>query len=404
MSWAPAPGRLWLASACILGFGLDTWAQDWIPNEGQWDAPVQMRADWAGGITWLEDQGMAVWVAGEGYDELWAHGYDRTGALDPSDPDATVHSHAWRIHWESSQPHPTRQSLTEAGHKVNYYLGNDPNRWAEGLVPSTRFKLLDVWPGIDLRVGPRSPGDRADLPGPGWKEDWIVQPGADLAALSVRHEGVDLTLQPDGSIAFQLGTTAEARWGKPYAYQDIDGSLREVEVAYVVEGATVSFAVGDHDPGHPLVIDPDIVFATYIGATQSNWGFTAAYDDEARALGGTALWNGNLEEYPTTAGAISTGMTFASGPFDCGFSVFSADGTALEYSTVFGGGALDVPSSIVSDSQGAIYILGTTGSDDFPTTDGAFDTSYDDGPLVSIWTAVATTLAAVDWSMGRACL
>ena len=113
--------------------------------------------------------------------------------------------------------------------------------------------------------------------------------------------------------------------------------------AYVVEGQIVSFAVGDHDPGNPLVIDPDIVFATYIGASQSNWGFTAAYDDEARALGGTALWNGNLEEYPTTAGAISTGMTFASGPFDCGFSVFSADGTALEYSTVFGGGALDVP-------------------------------------------------------------
>jgi len=376
--------RLCLAVACILGSGPVTWAQDWIPNEGQWDAPVQMRADWAGGITWLEDQGMAVWVAGEGYDELWAHGYDRTGALDPTDPAATVHSHAWRIHWEGSQPHPTRQSLTEAGHKVNYYLGNDPNRWAEGLVPSTRFKLLDVWPGIDLRVGPRSPGDRADLPGPGWKEDWIVQPGADLAALSVRHEGVDLTLQPDGSIAFQLGTTAEARWGKPYAYQDVDGSLREVEVAYVVEGATVSFAVGDHDPGHPLVIDPDIVFATYIGATQSNWGFTAAYDDEARALAGTALWNGNLEEYPTTAGAISTGMTFASGPFDCGFSVFSADGTALEYSTVFGGGALDVPSSIVSDSQGAIYILGTTGSADFPTTDGAFDTSYDNGPSVNL--------------------
>ena len=65
--------QLCLAVACILGSGPVTWAQDWIPNEGQWDAPVQMRADWAGGITWLEDQGMAVWVAGEGYDELWAH-------------------------------------------------------------------------------------------------------------------------------------------------------------------------------------------------------------------------------------------------------------------------------------------------------------------------------------------
>ena len=79
---------------------------------------------------------------------------------------------------------------------------------------------------------------------------------------------------------------------------------------------------------------------------------------------------------PTTAGAISTAMTAATGPFDCGLSVFSADGTNLEYSTVFGGSLLDVPSSIVTDSQGAIYVMGTTGSSDFPVTAGAYDESY----------------------------
>jgi len=343
----------------------------WLPNEGQWEMPVRMRADWAGGVTWLEADGMNMWVAGEGYGELWDHHFE--GATAPA---GDLVSHGWRVTWEGSSLDAPHETLAEAGHRVNIYKGQDPARWAEGLVPETRFKLHDVWPGIDLRVGPRSPGDRESLPGPGWKEDWILQPGADPDLLAVRHDGVDLSLQPDGSLHIQLGATAEARWGVPYAYQTQAGHISEVEVAYVLDGTTVRFELGPYDAALPLVIDPDIVFATYIGATQPNWGFTAAYDEDGRAIGGTALWDGDFGTYPTTAGAISTAMTFDTAPYDCGLSVFSPDGTTLEYSTVFGGQRLDVPSSIVTDSQGAIFVLGTTGSSDFPVTPGVYDGSF----------------------------
>ena len=343
----------------------------WLPNEGQWDVPAQMRAEWAGGVTWLESDGMNVWMAGDGYAELWDHHFE--GATAPS---GDLVSHGWRITWEDASVQPVHEAMTEASHRVNIYKGQDPSKWAEDLVPETRFKLHDVWPGIDLRVGPRSPGDRADMPGPGWKEDWMVQPGADPAQVAIRHEGVTLDVQEDGSIWVQLGETGEARLGAPYAYQNVNGALKSVEVSYALEGQVVRFDVGDYDPAFPLVLDPDIVFSTYIGATQPNWGFTAAYDDEGRAIGGTALWDGDFGTYPTTAGAISTEMTFGTAPFDCGLSVFNPDGTALEYSTVFGGANLDVPSSIVTDSQGAIYVLGTTGSSDFPVTAGAYDETF----------------------------
>ena len=371
-----------LAGGTTLGFGQGHSGElQWLPNQGQWEVPALARADWAGGVTWLEEDGMNIWVAGEGYDELWAHQEDRLTAFDP---EALLTSHGWQVHWEGSGPDPVHEVLSEAGHRVNVYLGQDPSRWAEGLVPETRFKLHNVWPGIDLRVGPRTRGDQAELPGPGWKEDWIVHPGADAAKVAIRHEGASLSLLPDGSLRCQLGETAEARWGVPFAYQMEEDRLQEVEVRYLLNGSTVTFEVGEHNPALDLVIDPDIVFATYIGATQPNWGFTAAYDDEGRALGGTALWNGDLGTYPTTAGAVSTAMTAASGPFDCGFSVFSADGTGLEYSTVIGGSQLDVPSSIVSDSNGAMYILGTTGSADFPVTTGAFEGSFCANPSVNL--------------------
>ena len=340
----------------------------WLPNEGQWDVPATMRAEWSGGVTWLEADGMNVWVAGEGYAELWDHEFE--GGEEPT---GMLISHGWRTRWLGANESVNRETISTATHRVNYYKGADPTRWAEGLVPETRWKLREVWPDIDLRVGPRSPGDRSALPGPGWKEDWIVQPGASASDIAIQHEGVDLELQPDGSLLIQLGETAEVRSGKPYAYQTLNGKVTPVEASYLLEGDVVRFTVGDHDPTQPLVIDPDIVFATYIGATQPNWGFTAAYDDEARALGGTALWDGSLGTYPTTGGAISMGMTAATGPFDCGFSVFSPDGTLLLYSTVFGGDELDVPTSIVSDSQGAIYVLGITGSENFPVTEGVFN-------------------------------
>ena len=137
------------------------------------------------------------------------------------------------------------------------------------------------------------PGTERSCPGRGGRKIGLCSPGRSLEDLAIRHEGVDLTLQDDGSLRILLGNTAEAKWGAPYAYQTIDGHVTTVDASYVLEGSTVRFLLGDHDPAHPVVIDPDIVFATYIGATQPNWGFTAAYDDDGRAIGGTASGTGS---------------------------------------------------------------------------------------------------------------
>ena len=216
-----------LGLACCAPLSAQNQGLHWLPNEGQWDVPAQMRAEWAGGVTWLESDGMNVWMAGDGYAELWDHHFE--GATAPS---GDLVSHGWRMTWEGASAQPVHEAMTEASHRVNIYKGQDPSKWAEGLVPETRFKLHDVWPGIDLRVGPRSPGDRADVPGPGWKEDWMVQPGADPAQVAIRHEGVTLEVQEDGSIWVQLGETGEARLGAPYAYQNVNGALKSVEVSY----------------------------------------------------------------------------------------------------------------------------------------------------------------------------
>ena len=60
-------------------------------------------------------------------------------------------------------------------------------------------------------------------------------------------------------------------------------------------------------------------------------------------------------------------------------SKLNPNGTALVYSTYLGGGGDDRAISIAVDNSEDVYIAGATSSSDFPTTPGAFDTSYNGG-------------------------
>jgi hypothetical protein len=61
---------------------------------------------------------------------------------------------------------------------------------------------------------------------------------------------------------------------------------------------------------------------------------------------------------------------------NCFITKLNAAGSALRYSTYLGGSYLDGPSRIAVDSSGNAYVTGFTASSDFPTTPGAFQTTY----------------------------
>ena len=152
-----------------------------------------------------------------------------------------------------------------------------------------------------------------------------------------------------------------------------------VRATYQEQDGWLGYQVGNYDPRTTLVIDPIYVFSTYTGATTDNFGYTATFDDDGNAYGGGIVWGWG---YPTSLGAVDT--TFNGGNFDAVISKFSADGTQLLWSSFLGGNGIDQPHSLESDEQGNLYVMGSTGSSNFPTTANAYDTSFAGGPSATI--------------------
>src|SRR4029077_11564286 len=111
-----------------------------------------------------------------------------------------------------------------------------------------------------------------------------------------------------------------------------------------------------------------LVYSTYLGGTAVDYGTRVAVDASRNAY---VMGPTSSAVFPTTPGAFDT---TANGGFDVFVTKLNAAGSALIYSTYLGGMDSDSASGLAIDAAGNAYVAGGTGSFDFPTTPGAFDT------------------------------
>jgi hypothetical protein len=117
-----------------------------------------------------------------------------------------------------------------------------------------------------------------------------------------------------------------------------------------------------------------LVYATFLGGNDMDTVCGIAVDESGAAY--VTGWTGS-SNFPTTPGAFDTTRT--GGIYEGFVAKLNAAGSGLEYATFLGGGSDEQGFDIAVDGSGAAYVTGTTGSSDFPTTPGAFDTSFN-GP------------------------
>jgi len=258
---------------------------------------------------------------------------------------------------------PAGQGLTDA--VVSYFRGPQ-SEWKTSVPTYGGIIYSDLWPGIDLVYS----GSASKL-----KYTLMVKPGADPGAIRLAYRGASaVTLNNAGQLAVStpIGGLLEDR---PYVYQQVAGRRVEVPTAYSLgPSAHYGFGVGAYDRSKALVIDPGIVYSTYLGGSSPDDGKDVAFDGSGSAyVTGLTL----SPDFPTTVGVYDT--SYNGGPFDAFVTKFNPAGSGIVYSTYLGGSYQDVGGGIEIDGSGNAHVAGQTESSDFPTTAGAFDTSFN-GP------------------------
>jgi hypothetical protein len=245
--------------------------------------------------------------------------------------------------------------------RVNYLIGNDSAKWRTGLRSYGEVVYRDLWPGIDLSFRGR---------GGTLKYEFRLSPGADVRDIGLAYRGAErLSLGHAGELRIHtpLGLLRDTR---PASYQVIAGRRVPVESRFVLEGGgAYRFGVGRYDVRRPLVIDPGLVYSTYLGGSSRDEAYGVAVDAAGSAYV-AGLTGGGATPFPTTAGAFDTS---ANGNVDVFVTKLNAAGSAVVYSTYVGGLGRDEGLAIAVDGAGSAFVTGITLSSNFPTTNGAFD-------------------------------
>lgn len=215
----------------------------------------------------------------------------------------------------------------------NYLVGSDRGRWRTGVAGYGRVSYAGVYPGVDLSFY----GRQRQL-----EYDFRVAPGADVGRIGLSLSGArSLRLDRGGDLV--LGTAAgPLRQRAPVIYQPVGGRRQPVSGGYVLEGrGRVGFRVGRYDHSLPLVIDPVLSYATYLGGTGGEGVTAVAVDPTCTSSCPTYLTGQtNSTDFPVK-NAFQGARGGAANDQDAFVAKLNADGSALDYSTYLGGSDSD---------------------------------------------------------------
>jgi hypothetical protein len=305
-------------------------------------------------------------------------GFDPRARMERERREATVRSHTFSVSFPGAeQIRPVGQDSLET--KINYYVG-DQSQWRSGVPTWGTVVYEDLWPGIDLYTY----GRRDHL-----KYEFHVAPGADWRQIAVRYEGIaglpaeasafagavapaedsakaGLSITEDGSLQVDLGDG----WGSlmddaPYIYQEVAGERKKITGRFeLLDDHTYAFEItAAVDPAATLIIDPELAWSTYLGASGGDYGWGIAVDASGVYV------TGYTESPAWTSGGFDTSY---GGEGDAFVAKLTHSG-GHAWSTYLGGSRYDKGRGVAVDASG-VYVTGVTYSAAWIS--GGFDTIH----------------------------
>ncbi|MEP7218828.1 MAG: SBBP repeat-containing protein [Bacteroidota bacterium] len=329
-----------------------------IENKGQWNQQAKFLLRGVGLDLWITDHGVV-------YDLYHIDRSSRHETLTPFDriinrmetscADQSLHS-SISLHFLGADPAAAASAGQHAPGYHNYFIGNDSLRWVRDVPLYHQTHITNLYPGIDAVFYLDNAQPRYDL---------IVAAGADPARIRMGLEGAG-TVYVDGDGSLVMGTPlGEIRQRGLLAYQIYNGKRRRVRCRFRVENdGSVGFDIGHYDQRRSLVIDPMVIrYSTLIGGLNDDIAHGIAVDSSGNAY---IAGRTSSPDFPT----VHAMQPSRAGAMQAFITKLTDSGT-FAYSTYLGGSGSDEGYGLVIDHIGNIIILGDGTSTDFPILNAA---------------------------------
>ena len=338
-------------------------------NKGQWPSQVLFKTDVKSGRLFLEkDKFTYVFYSTEDLESIHDVSHEHEDGNSENSDESKIHCHAFKVNLLGSTGNPIAFGEEKKQEYHNYFIGNDPGKWASHVDLYNAVMYTGVYPSVDMRLYSRD----GNL-----KYDFILHSYTDPRQIQMSYEGVNALSLSDGNLVIRTSVN-EMTEQKPYAYQEINGEKKEVRCQFILRDHVVSFDIlSDYDHSLPLIIDPVVIASTYSGSTATTYGHCATFDNQGNVFtGGRCFGIG----YPASVGAFD--LTFG-GQVDIAISKLNPTGTALIYATYLGGSQREFAHSMYVNDNDELCIYGSTVSSDYPTSAGCYrNLSYGNTDIV----------------------
>ncbi len=269
---------------------------------------------------------------------------------------------------------PRVEAREELPGRYNFFLGNDPARWRTDVPSYGEVVYPELWPGVDLVFRSQDGALTYEM---------VAQNGAAPQPSRFLYKGVEQVMDrggPEVWLETSAGWLVEVRPGAGSR----EGRFLAGRALGEIDGEDVG--LGDRD-------DPSaLLWGTFLGGSSDDDGDAIVLDTS-----GDPVLAGRTEssDFPTTPGAYDASLA---GHSDAFVAKLSGTGSRLLWSTLLGGGDMDCTLSVALDASGNPVLTGYTYSSDFPTTPGAFDTSFNGGLYDAFVVKLSGTGSSLLWS------
>lgn len=251
----------------------------------------------------------------------------------------------------------------------NYFQNDRPQDWKSGVQTYGNVRTSNVYPGIDMVWRTNEAGEV--------QYDFVAAPNADTDRIEWRIEGAkNVSIGAGGELLIDTDF-GPIRQEKPLTYQESDGGLRaEVESGFELrKNGRIGFRLGEYDRSRPVIIDPSVNLSilagsTFLGGSANDQGLDIAVDAAGNTY--TTGYTGS-QLFPSTPGTFDPTQNANDDIF---VTKMNPAGTEIIFSTFIGGTGAEQGRGIQIDSSNNIVVAGYTTSSTYPTTVGAYDTTY----------------------------